>query len=114
MMYWTDRGDPPRGNTVARAPMDPPNGVSPSRRGDLQILFGGLREGIGITLDAARDRMYVTDLGGNVYSARLDGSDRRAILTGQGSLTGIAFADAVDSMPARAYKAGVIRIARQR
>src|ERR1700677_3662380 len=24
MMYWTDRGDPPRGNTVSRAPMDPP------------------------------------------------------------------------------------------
>src|SRR4029077_567438 len=22
-MYWTDRGDPPRGNTVNRAPMDP-------------------------------------------------------------------------------------------
>ena len=22
MMYWTDRGDPPRGNTVNRAPMD--------------------------------------------------------------------------------------------
>ena len=24
LMYWTDRGDPPRGNTVSRAPMDPP------------------------------------------------------------------------------------------
>ena len=23
MIYWTDRGDPPRGNTVNRAPMDP-------------------------------------------------------------------------------------------
>jgi hypothetical protein len=23
MLYWTDRGDPPRGNTVNRAPMDP-------------------------------------------------------------------------------------------
>ena len=22
VMYWTDRGDPPRGNTVNRAPMD--------------------------------------------------------------------------------------------
>ena len=22
-IYWTDRGDPPRGNTVNRAPMDP-------------------------------------------------------------------------------------------
>jgi hypothetical protein len=92
-MYWTDRGDPPRGNTVSRAPMDPPQGVSPSKRGDVQTLVGDLKEGIGIALDTAGDRMYVTDLGGNVYSARLDGSDRRAILTGQGSLTGIALAD---------------------
>src|SRR2546428_521516 len=26
VMYWTDRGDPPRGNTVNRAPMDAPSG----------------------------------------------------------------------------------------
>jgi hypothetical protein len=92
MMYWTDRGDPPRGNTVSRAPMDPPRGANPAARRDVQILFGGLKEGIGIALDTTRDRLYVTDLGGNVYSANLDGSDRRTIMTGQGSLTGIAFA----------------------
>jgi hypothetical protein len=92
MMYWTDRGDPPRGNTVTRAPMDPPKGANPAARSDLQILFGGLNEGIGIALDTTRGRLYVTDLGGNVYSANLDGSDRRTIMTGQGSLTGIAFA----------------------
>jgi hypothetical protein len=91
-MYWTDRGDPPRGNTVSRAPMDPPHGISPSARGDIQILFGGLKEGIGIALDGSRDRLYVTDLGGNVYVAKLDGSDHHEILTGQGSLTGIAVA----------------------
>jgi hypothetical protein len=30
-LYWTDRGDPPRGNTVSRAPMDPQseNGKEP-------------------------------------------------------------------------------------
>jgi Low-density lipoprotein receptor repeat class B len=91
-MYWTDRGDPPRGNTVSRAPMDPPRGIAPSARDDMQILFGGLKEGIGIALDVARDRLYVTDLGGNVYTAHLDGSDHHTILTGQGSLTGIAVA----------------------
>jgi DNA-binding beta-propeller fold protein YncE len=93
MMYWTDRGDPPRGNTVNRAPMDPPKRVSPAKRGDVQLLFGGLKEGIGIALDPARDRVYVTDLGGDVSVAKLDGSDRHAILTAQGSLTGIAVAD---------------------
>jgi len=89
-MYWTDRGDPPRGNTVSRAPMDPPRGFSASARNDVQILFGGLKEGIGIALDTARDRLYATDLAGNVYTSRLDGSDHQVILASQGSLTGIA------------------------
>ena len=86
-MYWTDRGDPPRGNTVNRAPMDAPKGFQP------EILFGGLKEGIGISLDLKDGRMFYTDLGGNVYSAKLDGSDAKTILTGQGALTGITWVD---------------------
>jgi hypothetical protein len=31
MIYWTDRGDPPRGNTVNRAPMDARPGTGPER-----------------------------------------------------------------------------------
>jgi DNA-binding beta-propeller fold protein YncE len=93
MMYWTDRGDPPRGNTVSRAPMDPPRGADPRNRSDQEILFGGLHEGIGISLDLKGGRMFVTDLGGNVYSSKLDGSDKKVVLTGQGALTGIAYAD---------------------
>src|SRR3984885_7477013 len=42
MMYWTDRGDPPRGNTVNRAPMDP----EPGKRQDPEIIFTHLMEGI--------------------------------------------------------------------
>jgi hypothetical protein len=37
--------------------------------------------------------MWVTDLGGNVYRADLDGSNRRVILAAQGNLTGIAYAE---------------------
>ena len=93
MMYWTDRGNAPRGNTVSRAPMDPPRGANPASRTDQEILMRDLKEGIGIALDVPGNRMYVTDLGGNVYSARLDGTDTKTILTGQGSLTGIAFVE---------------------
>jgi hypothetical protein len=137
MMYWTDRGDPPRGNTVNRAVMDdpgasPPDPLHARSRGPLrpaplawladariaplhartaplhgdahtvrplaghrepQILFGGLKEGIGIALDVKGGRMFVTDLGGNIYAARLDGSDRTTILSGQGALTGITYAE---------------------
>ena len=93
-MYWTDRGNPPRGNSVSRAPMDPPRGADPAARADQQIVLTDLSEGIGIALDVAGGRMFVTDLGGNIYRAKLDGTERRTILTGQGSLTGIAFVDA--------------------
>jgi len=85
MMYWTDRGDPPRGNTVNRASMD--------RSGTAEILVRDLHEGIGIALDLSHGRMFFTDLGGNVYSAGLDGSGQKTLLTGQGSLTGIAYVE---------------------
>ena len=97
MIYWTDRGEGPRGNTVSRAPMNPQPGVNPSSRTDQQILMRNLQEAIGIALDVQGGRFYATDLGGTVYSARLDGSDQKAVLTGQGSLTGIAVADAIMS-----------------
>lgn len=93
MMYWTDRGNPPRGNTVTRAAMDPPRGGTPEARSDQQVVMSNLREAIGIALDVKGGRIYATDLGGTVYSAGLDGSDARVVLSGQGSLTGIAFVD---------------------
>jgi hypothetical protein len=89
MLYWTDRGDPPRGNTVNRAPMDweTDNGKEP------EILFNRLMEGIGLALDLKGGRMFITDFGGSVYSANLDGSNRRRLLFAQGNLTGIAYAE---------------------
>ncbi len=89
VMYWTDRGDPPRGNTVNRAPVDakPVEGQVP------EIVLTHLMEGIGIALDVPGDRMFLTDLAGSVYRARLDGSEKRAVLAAQGNLTGIAYAE---------------------
>jgi hypothetical protein len=86
VLYWTDRGDPPRGNTVNRASMDV-TGAAP------EIVITHLMEGIGIALDLHGERMFVTDLGGSIYSARLDGSDKQTLLFAQGNLTGIAYAD---------------------
>jgi ABC-type uncharacterized transport system YnjBCD ATPase subunit len=40
--------------------------------------------------------MFITDLAGSIYTARLDGSDRRAIAVAQGNLTGIAHLDDYD------------------
>jgi DNA-binding beta-propeller fold protein YncE len=89
MMYWTDRGDPPRGNTVNRAPMD----VAPGNRKDSEILFTHLMEGIGLALDLKGRRMFISDFGGSVYSANLDGSNKKTLLVAQGNLTGIAYVE---------------------
>src|SRR5271170_6948576 len=72
IMYWTDRGDPPRGNTVNRAPMDATKGNRP----EPEIVFNHLMEGIGLSLDLTNRRMFLTDLAGSAYSANLDGSNR--------------------------------------
>ena len=89
VMYWTDRGDPPRGNTVNRAPMDSDAKGRPAP----EIVFTHLMEGIGIALDLKGDRMFITDFGGNILSARLDGSDTKVLLVAQGNLTGIAYSE---------------------
>jgi DNA-binding beta-propeller fold protein YncE len=89
VMYWTDRGDPPRGNTVNRAPMDSAVKGRPAP----EIVFSHLMEGIGIALDLKGDRMFITDFGGDVLSARLDGSDKKVLLVAQGNMTGIAYSE---------------------
>ncbi|HEY0105153.1 MAG TPA: hypothetical protein VGB91_03645 [Rhizomicrobium sp.] len=89
LLYWTDRGDPPSGNTVNRIPVDsaPPGRPAP------EIVMTHLMEGIGLALDLANGRMFVTDFGGSIYSANLDGSDGKPLLYAQGNLTGIAYAE---------------------
>jgi len=89
-MYWTDRGDPPRGNTVNRASMDPAQG---NGKKEPVVVFDHLMEGIGIALDLNGGRMFLTDLGGSVYSANLDGSNKKTLLGAEGNLTGIVYAE---------------------
>ena len=85
VLYWTDRGDPPRGNTVNRVPID--------KKAEPEIVITHLMEGIGIALDVPGNRMFVTDFAGSVYSADLDGKNERNFLFALGNLTGIAYAE---------------------
>src|SRR5260370_2173647 len=93
VIYWTDRGDPPRGNTVNRAPMD----AAPGKRKEPEIVFNHLIEAIGLSFNLLNKRMFLTDLGGSVYSANLNGSNKKNIVFAQGNLSGIAYAE----IPAR-------------
>jgi len=85
VLYWTDRGDPPRGNTVNRAPID--------KKAEPEIVIRNLMEGIGIALDVPGNRMFITDFAGSIYSADLDGKNERNFLYAQGNLTGIAYVE---------------------
>ena len=89
LLYWTDRGNPPRGNTVSRAPLDTPRGGRPPP----EIVFSNLMEGIGLALDPKHGRMFITDFAGSVYSANLDGSGQKTLLFAEGNLTGIAYVE---------------------
>ena len=89
LLYWTDRGDPPRGNTVNRASIDADFSKHPTSA----ILLTHLEEGIGIALDFKGNRMFLTDLAGSIYSAKLDGTEKRPLLVAQGQITGIAYVE---------------------
>lgn len=63
------------------------------KRKPLEILLTHLMEGISIALDLEGERMFVTDLGGAVYFAKLNGSDKKILIYWQGNLTGIAYTE---------------------
>jgi hypothetical protein len=81
-LLWTDRGDPPEGNTLNRAVVQPAEGT-------IEILSTGYREAIGVAA-VSESEFYVTDLGGSVRHVDLDsGTDTELVNLGYG-LTGIA------------------------
>src|SRR5882757_417254 len=93
LLYWTDRGDPPRGNTVNRVSLDADFSKHPTS----DILLTHLEEGIGIALDFKGNRMFLTDLAGSIYSAKLDGTEKKPLLVAQGQITGIAYVENSES-----------------
>lgn len=85
-LLWTDRGDPPEGNTLNRARVEP-------ELGKPEICSRGYREAIGLATADGITR-YVSDLyGGSIRVVNLvDGTDRELINLGPG-LTGLALID---------------------
>jgi len=86
-LYWTDRGDPPQGNTLNRCHFA---GDLP---GSPEVLLSDLQEGIGVALDSRNSRAFVTDLGGNLSIAAWNGTNHPGVIrSGLGPLTGIVLA----------------------
>lgn len=83
-LYWTDRGDPPKGNTLNRAAV--------GMGGQAQILAKRLHETIGLALDVEGDVVYVTDLAGGVYAVDVKKRNKTVLFAELGDVTGIALA----------------------
>jgi DNA-binding beta-propeller fold protein YncE len=84
-LYWTDRGDPPRGNSLNSAL------VGKKTPMEYTTLCTGLQEAIGLSVDPENDRVFFSDLGGNLYSARSDGSEFKKIYFEKTWFTGLVY-----------------------
>lgn len=68
-LYWTDRGAPPAGNTLNRAPLP-----AAGRRGAApEILADGFEEAVGLAVDGEAGLAYVSDLSGHLRMVPLPG-----------------------------------------
>ncbi|KAL4888154.1 hypothetical protein BDV59DRAFT_196697 [Aspergillus ambiguus] len=91
MLYWTDRGEHPRGCTLNRAYIG--DNIGADLEAQVEILARHFHEPTGLKLDTLQERVYVTDLGGSVYRLNLDGSNKEILLRDGGSYTGIALGE---------------------
>jgi hypothetical protein len=57
-----------------------------------------LMEGIRIVLNLTGNRMFITDLGDSIYSAKLDGSDKKMLLARRGIYLGSQIMKALKNM----------------
>ncbi|KAK4446743.1 YWTD domain-containing protein [Podospora aff. communis PSN243] len=82
-LYWTDRGEHPRGSSLNRGL------VGGGRVGKVEIVARHFREPIGLALDEQGGRAYVTDLGGAVWRVDLQTGKKEIVFEDEGCYTGI-------------------------
>ncbi|KAL2203235.1 hypothetical protein CC79DRAFT_1337882 [Sarocladium strictum] len=96
VLYWTDRGELPFGNSINRAILDgasPVDYQGPSFPGKhYEIVTRGLHEAIGVKVDSKDRHLYATDLGGSVYRFDMDGGNKKKFYEGNGVFAGITLA----------------------
>ncbi len=93
VLYWSDRGEFPVGNTINRAYVgdgSPPEGIATGSK--YHTLVRHLHEAIGVKIDTINKHIYFCDLGGAVYRCRLDGSEKKKVYDTDFSFSGLALA----------------------
>lgn len=87
ILYWTDRGLEPAGNTFNKAAV--PKTGQPG--GEITILSKGFHETIGLAVDKAAGVAYVGDLSGEIRAVNLDGTgDKTLLRRDRAGFTGLA------------------------
>jgi hypothetical protein len=79
-LYWTDRGELPRGNSLNRMRLGEdglPLPTDSARKHE--IITRNLNEAIGLKLDTVNSHVYLTDLGGSIYRCDLDGTHKEKL-----------------------------------
>ena len=90
LLYWTDRGDFPKGNSLNVTDLS--RQVTTTGERQYSILARHLHEAIGLKIDYYARHIYVTDLGGCIYRYDMEGKNVSKLFEGQGVYTGIALA----------------------
>jgi hypothetical protein len=83
LLYWTDRGAPPHGNSLNRARLTA-DGLR-----DWQVVCVGFDEAIGLAVDAGANVAYVADLAGHIWRVDL-GTGMPEVIFKQGKITGLS------------------------
>lgn len=77
-LYWTDRGELPHGNALYKVQLNANGDVASSGK---EVLARHFHEAIGLKLDSARQRIYVTDLGGSIYCYNIEDKSKETLFT---------------------------------
>lgn len=86
VLYWTDRGAPPRGNTLNLADIPAPG----AQGGAVDVVSDDFHEAIGLAVDPDARTVYVSDLSGEIRAVGIDDRVERTVARIRGGATGIA------------------------
>lgn len=90
MLYWTDRGEIPSGNSLCRIQLDDHGNIPAVKEASHEILTKHFHEPIGLKLVRSEQAVYVTDLGGSIYCYNLESGEKTTLFTEAGrAFTGI-------------------------
>ncbi|CZR52345.1 uncharacterized protein PAC_02222 [Phialocephala subalpina] len=89
-LFWTDRGDPPTGNSLNSVKLEELKGLGHGDRNPkYDILTRQLHEATGLKLDQVNKHIYLTDLGGTLYRVSMEGKDKKKVYDEEAAFSGI-------------------------